>query len=62
MSTQVLWPLSSWCLPACGFFEGSTRQNNPSMIWGFPKIRGIFLGVPIIEIIVYWVYIGVLPI
>ena len=23
-------------------------------IWGFPKIRGTILGVPIIRIIVYW--------
>ena len=22
--------------------------------WGFPKIRGTFLGVPIIRIIVFW--------
>ena len=26
----------------------------PRAIWGFPKIRGTFLGVPIIRIIVYW--------
>ena len=25
------------------------------MMWGFPKIRGTILGVPIIRIIVYWV-------
>ena len=24
------------------------------IMWGFPKIRGAFLGVPIIRIIVYW--------
>ena len=23
-------------------------------IWGFPKIRGTFFGVPIIRIIVFW--------
>ena len=23
-------------------------------VWGFPKIRGIFLGVPIIRTIVFW--------
>ena len=23
-------------------------------IWGFPKIRGTFLGVPIIRTIVFW--------
>ena len=23
-------------------------------IWGFPKIRGTILGVPIIRIIIYW--------
>ena len=28
-------------------------------IWGFPKIRGYLLKVPIIRIIVFWVYIGV---
>ena len=28
-------------------------------IWGFPKIRGTFLWVPIIRTIVNWVYIGV---
>ena len=27
--------------------------------WGFPKIRGTLLGVPIIRTIVFWVYIGV---
>ena len=27
--------------------------------WEFPKIRGTFLGVPIIRIVVYWVYSGV---
>ena len=24
------------------------------LIWGFPKIRGAILGVPIIRIVVYW--------
>ena len=24
------------------------------LIWGFPKIRGTFLGVPIIRTIVFW--------
>ena len=35
-------------------------NNLPKcVIWGFPKIRGTFLGVPIIRIIVYWgVYWG----
>ena len=28
-------------------------------IWGIPKIRGTFLGVPIIRTIVYWgLYLG----
>ena len=28
--------------------------------WGFPKIRGTFLGVPVLRIIVFWgLYIGV---
>ena len=26
----------------------------PQEIWGFPKIRGTFLGVPIIRIIIFW--------
>ena len=26
----------------------------PGIIWGFPKIRGTLLGVPIIRIIVFW--------
>ena len=31
------------------------RETVPtSMIWGFPKIRGTFLGVPIVRIIVFW--------
>ena len=25
---------------------------------GFPKIRGTFLGVPIMRTVVFWVYIG----
>ena len=30
-------------------------------IWGFPKIRGTFLGVPVLRIIKFWgLYIGVL--
>ena len=40
----------------------SRRTSNMCVsicIWGFPKIRGTFLGAPIIRIIVYWVYIGV---
>ena len=28
--------------------------HRPVPIWGFPKIRGTILGVPIIRIIVYW--------
>ena len=31
-------------------------------IWGFPKIRGTFLGVPIIRIIVFWGLYWGLPI
>ena len=27
---------------------------NGYQTWGFPKIRGTFLGVPIIRIIIYW--------
>ena len=26
---------------------------NPKLIWGFPKIRGTFLGVPIIRTIIF---------
>ena len=33
-----------------GVIMGASRDN----IWGFPKIRGTFLGVPIIRTIVYW--------
>ena len=29
------------------------RAGDPHDIWGFPKIRGTILGVPIIRIIVY---------
>ena len=29
--------------------------------WGFPKIRGVLLGVPIIRIIVFEVYMGGSP-
>ena len=31
-----------------------SQQEVSSIIWGFPKIMGTFLGVPIIRIIVYW--------
>ena len=30
-----------------------SRQQNSS-IWRFPKIRGTFLGVPIVRIIILW--------
>ena len=30
------------------------RRVRLACIWGFPKIRGTCLGVPIIRIIVYW--------
>ena len=33
------------------FSPPSTEQR---LKWGFPKIRGTFLGVPMIRIIVYW--------
>ena len=29
-------------------------NNCQVSIWGFPKIRGTILGVPIIRILVYW--------
>ena len=32
--------------------ESNTTQ--PQSIWGIPKIRGTFLGVPILRIIVFW--------
>ena len=35
--------------PLCGLWLGDLDQ-----IWGFPKIRGTIMGVPIIRIIVYW--------
>ena len=31
-------------------------------IWGFPKIKGTFLGVPIMRIIIYWGVYGGPPI
>ena len=31
-------------------------------IWGFPKIRGTFLGVPIIRTIVFWGLYGGPPV
>ena len=27
--------------------------------WGFPRVRGILFGVPIIRMMVFWVYEGV---
>ena len=30
------------------------QKNVNATIWGFPKIRGTLLGVPIIRVIVYW--------
>ena len=34
-------------------------DSGLDLIWGFPKIRGTFLGVPIIRTIVFWgVYWG----
>ena len=30
------------------------RWKPSSMIWGFPKIMGTFLGAPILRTIVYW--------
>ena len=32
------------------WYSGSCRM----VMWGFPKIRGTLLGVPIIRIIVFW--------
>ena len=34
--------------------NGSVGALTSSSIWGFPKIRGTFLGIPIIRTIVYW--------
>ena len=35
--------------------QSSQITTEPAAhIWGFPKIRGIILGVPIIRIIIYW--------
>ena len=34
--------------------QGCTQLRGFQDIWGFPKIRGTILGVPIIRIIVYW--------
>ena len=39
--------------------ELSSELNAPCAKWGFPKIRGTFLGVPIIRTIVFWgLYLG----
>ena len=35
------------------------NDTGPTSNWGFPKIRGTLLGVPIIRITAFWVYIGV---
>ena len=47
-------------------FRNSCREALSSRsklnIWGFPKIRGTFLGVPIIRTIVYWGLYWVPPI
>ena len=50
-----------WCLflGVDGLLTGASgrvREWIPitSPIWGFPKIRGTFLGVPIIRTIVFW--------
>ena len=38
-----------------------SRGTVPNRRWGFPKIRGTILGVPIIRIIVFWgLYWGLL--
>ena len=56
-------------------FRGGSETRNKKMettiflgaIWGFPKIRGAILGVPIIRIILFWgsilgsPYFGKLP-
>ena len=33
---------------------GNVREVKLKTTWEFPKIRGTFLGVPILRIIVYW--------
>ena len=39
--------LAGWMLPP---LDGSCCKT----MWGFPKIRGSFLGVPMIRIITFW--------
>ena len=34
--------------------QNKTNDFETGTIWGFPKIRGTFVGVPIIRIIVFW--------
>ena len=44
----------SWRFPHC---LGSSIQRPRILsisIWGFPKIRGTFLGVPVLRILVFW--------
>ena len=35
-----------------GYLEDADESNHTK--WGFPKIRGTFLGVPVIRTIVFW--------
>ena len=35
-------------------YEMETGSPYQGFIWGFPKIKGTFLGVPIIRTIVFW--------
>ena len=49
------------------FTKGVSSPVFETPIWGFPKIRGTILGVPIIRSIIYWglywgsLYFGKLP-
>ena len=42
------------CSRGGAFPEGGSTKNYYIDIWGFPKIRGTLLGVPIIRTIVFW--------
>ena len=44
---------ASWSCEIRNLSSSSLAQPKKGNIWGFPKIRGTFLGVPIIRTVVY---------
>ena len=53
--------MGSTLLTASAFQSDKQGIANGSINWRFPKIRGTFGGVPIVRIIIFWVYIGIPP-